>query len=363
MRVALIAGEMCSHGGIQSFMWRVAEVISELVTEGIAEGKIFSLNDTTDSLKVHPMMPKALLTWGADHSKWRLVKDILRYACPIDTLIVGHIGPAPLAYILYMFGCVKRYHVILHGFEAWRKASVLERCAARSAERITTTTQYTADRFSMVNNIKESLIKVIPLCTDEKSISSNSGFQLKGGFKLLCVARLSTSERYKGFEHVFQALAELKSRCPEIHFNIAGDGDDRTRLERNAEELDVGSQVTFWGYLSDQELAAAYADCDVFVMPSKMEGFGIVFLEAMRHGKPCIGGNHGGTPEVIENGKSGFLVEYGDIKSLIHHIENLRNDSTLLESLGLRGLELISTRFNSALFRESYRKLIMNSEA
>lgn len=359
MRVALVAGEMCSHGGIQSFMWRVAEVIGGLVTEGIAEGRIFSMNDTTDRLRAHPRMPQMLSAWGVDHSRWRLVRDILRYACPADTLIVGHIGPAPLAYLLHKFGCIKRYFVILHGIEAWRRVSIFERYAARSAERVIATTHYTSNVFSRINKIDESLLRVIPICTEEVPILPQQGIQLKGGFKMLCVARLAASERYKGVDHVFQALAKLKSQYPEIHLNVVGDGDDRARLQCYAEELGVVDQVTFWGHLSDKERNAAYTDCDVFVMPSKMEGFGVVFLEAMSHGKPCIGGNHGGTPEVIERGKSGFLVEYGDVESLVRHIESLYNDSSLAESLGSRGYDLISGKFNSTRFRESYRKLIM----
>lgn len=359
MRVALVAGEMCSYGGIQSFMWRVVEVINELVMEGVAEGKVFSLNDTTNNLKTHPNMPKTLLARGADHSKCRLIKDILRYAYPIDILIVGHIGPAPLAYLLHKFGCIKRYFVILHGIEAWKRVSILERYAARSAERVIATTQYTVNVFSRRNKIDESLLQVIPICTDEASILPQQRIQLKGGFKLLCVARLAASERYKGVDHIFQALAKFKSRYPEIHLNVVGDGDDRTRLQFNAEELGVADQVTFWGHLSDEELNAAYTDCDVFVMPSKMEGFGIVFLEAMRHGKPCIGGNSGGTPEVIEHRRSGFLVEYGDVDALARHIESFYNDSSLAGSLGARGYEIISSKFNSTRFRKSYRNLIM----
>jgi hypothetical protein len=115
--------------------------------------------------------------------------------------------------------------------------------------------------------------------------------------------------------------------------------------------------------LSDEELAAAYDNSDVFVMPSRMEGFGIVFLEAMRHGKPCIGGNHGGTPEVIEHGKSGFLVDYGDAEALVSHIESLQNDHVLRTSLGSMGRELIKSRFSSARFRQSYRRLIMSMKA
>ena len=363
MQVALLAPEMCSHGGIQSFMWRIAETMDAQVSEGLAEGLVLSLNDDAQALRSHPLMPPGLQAWSSGRSKVALASYMLRTMRQVDVLIVGHIGPAPLAYFLHKLGKVKRYHVILHGIEAWGRISGLENLAVHGAEKIVATTRYTAEQFARNNGILEDRCVIIPLCINERPIIPNPRFRLKGNFKLLCVARFDASERYKGFEYVFQALAQLKPQHPEIHLNLVGDGNDRARLERAAQELYVANQVTFWGRLSDEELAAAYDNSDVFVMPSRMEGFGIVFLEAMSHGKPCIGGNHGGTPEVIEHGKSGFLVEYGDVKALVSHIESLRNNHVLRTSLGSMGRELIESRFSVARFRQSYRRLIMGMSA
>jgi len=89
---------------------------------------------------------------------------------------------------------------------------------------------------------------------------------------------------------IFEALTRIPDP-PVPHLNLVGTGDDQPRLEAVASALGVEDRVTFWGVLDDARLGAAYADCDVFVMPSKEEGFGIVFLEAMLRGKPCIGGH------------------------------------------------------------------------
>jgi glycosyltransferase involved in cell wall biosynthesis len=363
MKVALLAPEMCSRGGIQSFMWRIAETLGVLAAEGLSECLVLSLNDDEQALRSHPFMPLGLQAWGSGRSKVALASYMLRAMRQVDVMIVGHIALAPLAYFLHKLGRIKRYYVILHGIEAWGRVSALESMAAHSVERIVTTTRYTAAEFAKHNSVPESRCIVIPLCANERPITPNSKFRIHGGFKLLCVARLDASERYKGFETVFQALAQLKSRYPEIHLNLVGDGNDRARLEKEARTVGIAEKVTFWGRLSDEELAAAYDNSDVFVMPSRMEGFGIVFLEAMRHGKPCIGGNHGGTPEVIEHGKSGFLVDYGDAEALVSHIESLQNDHVLRTSLGSMGRELIKSRFSSARFRQSYRRLIMSMKA
>ncbi len=161
---------------------------------------------------------------------------------------------------------------------------------------------------------------------------------------------------------IFEALARIDDP-PLPHLNLVGAGDDQPRLKAVASGLGVEDHVTFWGALDDARLAAAYADCDVFVMPSKEEGFGIVFLEAMLRGKPCVGGAHGGTPEVIEHGKSGFLVEYGDVDALVRYLLALRADPELRRRLGERGRELAASRFSAAAFCERWRRMVLEELA
>ena len=272
--------------------------------------------------------------------------------------MIGHLGLSPLGWLLKAVGRVERYLVVLHGIEAWQRISWPERWAAQRADAVVATTTFTAREFGRLNGVREDRLRVIPLCADERSWGENARFKLNGGFKLLCVARQDASERYKGFEMIFEALARIPDP-PEPHLHLVGTGDDQSRLKAVASELGVEDRVTFWGVLDDARLAAAYEDCDVFVMPSKKEGLGIVFLEAMLRGKPCIGGAHGGTPEVIEHGKSGFLVEYGDVDALVRYLLILRADPELRRLLGAQGRELVMTRFSAAAFRERWRHLVL----
>ena len=107
---------------------------------------------------------------------------------------------------------------------------------------------------------------------------------------------------------MIEAVELLAREHTGVQLHLVGAGVDHARIKATVQQRGLDSLVTMWGNLADAELEAAYASCDLFALPSRREGFGIVFLEAMRHGKPCIGGNHGGTPEVVTDGTTGFLV-------------------------------------------------------
>jgi glycosyltransferase involved in cell wall biosynthesis len=103
--------------------------------------------------------------------------------------------------------------------------------------------------------------------------------------------------------------------------------------------------------ISDDELAGYYKRCALFVLPSGQEGFGIVFLEAMRFAKPCIGGNVGGTPEVVEDGQTGLLVPFGDVDALERALDRLLADSALRKQMGIAGRRRLLTQFVFERFR------------
>lgn len=359
LRIGLLATEMATRGGVQSFMQRISEVISSVVADDQdAQGYCLSLNDSTDALRQHLAIPTNLDVWGAAGAKSRLVIYVLTKLPKTDVLFVGHLGVGPVAYFLKLIGRVRHYYVILHGIEAWRRVTPLKRLALKSAVRLIATTNFTAEEFGRQNGIPNDHFAVIPLCADERQVAPSPAFRLEGGFKLLCVARQNSTERYKGFEHIFEALVKMRGMYPQLHLNIVGEGEDQPRLKAIADDFGITDKVTFWGRLSDADLASAYQQCDLFVMPSKCEGFGIVFLEAMRHGKPCVGGKHGGTPDVIVHGHSGYLVEYGNVSSLAETIGLLVDDTELKRQLGLAGKALVESKFSTSTFRGAYTALI-----
>ena len=141
---------------------------------------------------------------------------------------------------------------------------------------------------------------------------------------ILTIARLASAERYKGYDQVLRAMPAIRNVFPDVRYILGGRGPDRSRVEALIAELGVSENVTLAGYLPEHELREHYNLCDVFAMPSKGEGFGIVFLEAIACGKPVIGGGKDGSVDALLNGEIGALVNPDSVPEI---------ESTLIQLL------------------------------
>ena len=164
---------------------------------------------------------------------------------------------------------------------------------------------------------------------------------------LLSVGRL---QRRKGHDTVIEAIAELRHELPGLRYLIAGDGQERTRLEELTRSRGVTDCVTFLGEVDDAQLPRLYAACDIFVMPNRsdahdVEGFGIVFLEAAATGRPSIGGRSGGVPEAIADGQTGLLVDGTAHLELAQAIRRLSASPSLRAEMGVAGRARVLASF------------------
>jgi len=150
---------------------------------------------------------------------------------------------------------------------------------------------------------------------------------------LLTVARLARSERYKGYDRVIQTLPYVLKEVGPTRYLVVGAGDDLPRVRKMASDLGLSSHVVFCGYVPDAELPAYYNLCDVFLLPSKEEGFGIACLEALACGKPVIAGHARGSPEAVLHGQVGLLVDPDDVQAIAKAIVKLlKAKARLLEA-------------------------------
>jgi glycosyltransferase involved in cell wall biosynthesis len=153
---------------------------------------------------------------------------------------------------------------------------------------------------------------------------------LRGGAPLV-IGSIGRLSRQKGYDLLIEATPALLAAHPGARVLIAGDGPERTALERRARELDVSHAVRLPGYVPDPR--AVYAALDIFVAPSRHEGFGIVFLEAMAMGVPVIGTRVVGSRDAVQDGRTGLLAPAEDPAALAQHILALAADAALRATL------------------------------
>ena len=191
--------------------------------------------------------------------------------------------------------------------------------------------------------------------------SLRAALGVEGAPIALSVGRLV---RRKGFDVALRAFAAYCAGGGTARYIVAGDGPERGALEALANELGVRQHVRFLGAVDEATKRALYALCDVFVMPNTLlnnldwEGFGIVFLEAARAGKPSLGGNNGGVPDAVADGVTGLLVDPGDARAVSAALTSLLSDEALRSRLGAAARERAAARFDWSAVGEQFRAVL-----
>lgn len=161
----------------------------------------------------------------------------------------------------------------------------------------------------------------------------------------------------KGHELVLRALVELKDSHPGLQCRIIGDGVERNRLAGLAQDFGIGDQVHFLGRRSRSEVAVAMRECTVFALPSRYEGLGCVYLEAMACSKPVIACQGQGIDEVIHHGDNGWLIPVDGLKELTESLRVLVNDAKLRTRIGEAARQTILRNFTLSHQAESLMKI------
>jgi glycosyltransferase involved in cell wall biosynthesis len=240
-----------------------------------------------------------------------------------DLIIVAHVNFAPVAHWLRkLFGIP--FIVIGHGVEIWSDPGRHISTALRHATQLLAVSNFTRERMAGVLGISRERIGLLPntFDPDEFTVEPKPRFLLKR-YKLradqpviLTIARLASAERYKGYDQMLRAIARVREKFPDVCYLLGGRGPDRPRVTNLVAQLGLTQNVILAGFIPVHELCAHYTLCDVFAMPSKGEGFGIVFLEAVGCGKPVIAGNKDGSVDAVLNGRLGVLVDPDDPKQI-----------------------------------------------
>lgn len=316
-RTLLLAPEIfASEGGIPRILQIYLKALCDLAEPADAV-RLVALNDgVMDSNDLRRSANDRLEDWQVcNRNKVRFVKAALRLGRGCDRIICGHVFQLPVALAAKALNPRLRYYLVAHGIEVWRPFKLREKVALMGAERIFCVSDYTRRQLLARCALPEHRVVVLHNALDPFFHIAPGEPLTRCPPTILVVTRLTKADRYKGVEHMIQAMPAILAAIPGARLRIIGRGDDYAYLQNLKQSLGLDRAVDFLGYVDDRTMTNELRSCRLFALPSKKEGFGLVFLEAMANGRPCLGANAGGIPEVI-TADSGVLVEFGDVPGL-----------------------------------------------
>ena len=245
-----------------------------------------------------------------------------------NIIVSTHLNFGPVLYWINRFLKIP-YILVAHGIEVNNTLSASRLKALHRADSVWAVSRWTKSQLVNIGISSESICIIPNTVSSTKFGIAPKNHKLLERYKiqsdemiLLTVARLDPREAYKGYDRIIYALS-LLPKTLKVRFLIAGGGSDGDRILSIASNLGVSSLITLCGFVPDEELADHYRLADAFALPSKGEGFGIVFLEAMACGVPVMGGNEDGSTDALLNGMLGLLINPNDIEEIANGLTSL----------------------------------------
>jgi len=322
--LALLSDAYGGHGGIASFNRDMLDAICSsgdvrqvVVLPRIAPDAIGALPDKV-SLKLDGL--------GGKPSYVRAVARLVANGAGADVVICGHINLLPIAALASRWLRAPLV-LVIHGTDAWTPhRSWLTRRLAAWVNLVVAVSALTRDRFLAWTDRKPP-VSIVPNVIRLRDFGPGPApaalldrHGLRGRTVLLTLGRLAADERCKGFDEVIAALPQLAAERPDIAYLIVGDGSDRARLQALAREHAVADRVIFAGRIPEAEKADHYRLAHAYVMPSRGEGFGRVYHEALACGIPVVASSTDGGREAVLDGELGVLVNPADPADVLHGI-------------------------------------------
>lgn len=317
MKALLLAPEFTRDGGVQRILrLYLAALAADPLHHSMG---LVALNDTPSELSRQPwqvsgmVAGKPIVAVACSRSKVAFARATRLAARDARRIVCGHLGQLPVAALAARPGA--RLAVVAHGIEAWTAPGLLRRLALARCHRVLCVSRYTRDQLARHVPGLAPRLRVVPNALDPALLDRPPpGPPPPGPPTILCVGRLCAADAYKGYDLLLRAFALLPpGRAARLRY--VGDGDDRARLERLARELRLEARVTFSGRIDDEALRMAFSECACFALPSTGEGFGLVYLEALAAGRPCVGVHATAVPELL-GFEAGELAPPGDPAAL-----------------------------------------------
>ena len=293
--------------------------LDELATEKGWQVKVLSAYDREPDTKY--ISPNNFKGFGTDRVLF--FGAAIRAMAKSDIIIYSHINLAPLMWLARSFFPRKKTICIAHGREVWQALSRRQQNELENLHSVWCVSRYTANILTTQKGINPYRIYIFPNTLDpffaNPGTPANPGairkrYGLSGNEKvILTLSRLADTEKFKGYDEVLRILPSLALKTGNFKYLLAGKWDEKekNRITKLINALKLHNLVILTGFIEDSELISLYHAADAFILPSRKEGFGIVFLEAAWCGLPVTGGNRDGSAEALIDGQLGTLIDPG----------------------------------------------------
>jgi len=326
-------------GGIEKMARILTRALYDMSND-VIDVKIYSLYDSNADRDSRYITKKQFRGFIEQRTKF-VFNGVVR-GFVSDIVIVSHINLLFIAFLIKKLSPKTRIILYAHGIEVWRPISLRKKNFLIKNCEVWAVSEFTAQKLQTAHQVPKDHIIVLPNCLDPfLEIPDHFGkpdqllkrHQLRANQPVLfTLNRLSSHELYKGYDMVIESLPNLLNEYPDIIYLLAGKADSKelVRLERLIESLGVSKHISFIGFIPDEELSDYFRLADVFIMPSRKEGFGIVFIEAAACGCKVIGGDQDGSSQALLNGKLGTLINPEKKEALqsaiIHQLKQPRSE-------------------------------------
>tara|TARA_B110001454_G_scaffold81590_1_gene78591 strand:- start:2209 stop:3387 length:1179 start_codon:yes stop_codon:yes gene_type:complete len=198
-------------------------------------------------------------------------------------------------------------------------------------------------------NAKKPIYNIPPTISDEIQLNNKINT-----FQFIYIGRLIF---YKNIEIILKAFKIVTKEFPNVKLIIAGGGPHKQSLQELTKKLDIYENVTFVGFVTQEQKVKLLSESNALLFPSIIEGFGLVMLEAFQQNKPVLTSNIPPMSDIIQNKKTGFLINPNNEKDWAEKIISLIKEPEISDKMGNEGNHILKTKYNQELFYERIIKM------
>lgn len=364
LRLLLIVPSLAAcDGGIAAVGRSLVRLLAGKADGKIADFRVLSLHDSCDNreeIRPYKWGGKRFACFGGDRVAFCLAA-LRRMVGWSDVAVFTHVGLASL--LSFLPHLLRPASVTLvHGREVWCPLRRRHLSALCNSTLVVSNSEFTARRAREVNpQLPEIRCCHLGIETGVSRTDAGPSGAAGAGREekdILIVGRMSAGEPGKGHAELISVMQRVVARTPEARLVIPGCGSAREEFRQLAAQSSARHRIVFTGFLSGPALQELYESCRVFAMPSVQDGFGLVYLEAMRAGKPCITSDADGGQEVVVDGETGFHVPPDDLDALTAALVKLLTDDALNRRLGENGRRRFLEHFTERHFHDRFWVLV-----